>query len=153
MLSVIFCSRVKDNPDSNVKRLLDSAATFTCCRRNATRSSSSLSTTTTTTSRPPDSFFAAYPFAIRTFVWGRAEEPPLSAPRPGIPVHPAHATPRSRFLLMTADDFRFIRTGFVSEILSIKDEFCIIGLQPSSDRSLGRRLRDRKGDPSMGGLL
>ena len=25
MISVIFCSRVKDNPDSNVKRLLDSA--------------------------------------------------------------------------------------------------------------------------------
>ena len=29
MLSVIFCSRVKDNPDSDVKRLLDSAVAYT----------------------------------------------------------------------------------------------------------------------------
>ena len=29
MLSVIFCSRVKDNPDSNIQRLLDSAVRYT----------------------------------------------------------------------------------------------------------------------------
>ena len=28
---------------------------------------------------------------------------------------------------MTADDFRFTRPGFVSEILSVPDEFCILG--------------------------
>ena len=28
MISVLFCSRVKDNPDSNIARLLDSAAAF-----------------------------------------------------------------------------------------------------------------------------
>jgi hypothetical protein len=35
---------------------------------------------------------------------------------------------RSRFCLMTADDFYFTRSGFVSEILNIPDEFIILGI-------------------------
>jgi hypothetical protein len=75
--------------------------------------------------RPPASFFERYPFRIRTFVWSRGEgrhslhhaQEYLFAQR----------DPLSRFCLMTADDFHFIRRGFVSEILAIRDEFCIIG--------------------------
>src|SRR5205085_11837613 len=75
--------------------------------------------------RPPDSFFANYPFPVRTFVWSRGEGR-----------HSLHHAQeylftqrdrRSRFCLMTADDFPFTRSGFVSEILSIPDEFCILG--------------------------
>jgi hypothetical protein len=124
MLSVIFCSRVKDNPDTNVKRLLDTAVEHV---RPDERDKIEflIKYDDDDDQRPPDSFFAAYPFKIRTFVWSRGEGR-----------HSLHHVqeylftqrdPRSRFLLMTADDFKFIRTGFVSEILSIKDEFVIIG--------------------------
>src|SRR5262245_7577106 len=124
MLSVIFCSRVKDNPDSDVPRLLDSAVAHT---RPEERDQIEflIKYDADDDQRPPDSFFASYPFAIRTFVWSRAEgrhylyhaQEYLFAQR----------DPRSRFCLMTADDFHFIRSNFVSEILSIPDEFCILG--------------------------
>ena len=124
MLSVIFCSRVKNNPDSNVKRLLDTAAAHV---RPDERDKIEflIKYDDDDEARPPDSFFTSYPFQIRTFAWSRGEGR-----------HYLHHVqeylftqrdPRSRFLLMTADDFKFIRTGFVSEILSIKDEFVIIG--------------------------
>jgi hypothetical protein len=124
MISVIFCSRVAGNPDSNVKRLLDSAVAHTLPEER--RSLEFLiKYDEDDGDRPPDDFFAAYPFAIRTFVWGRGEGRH----------HLHHAQeylfaqrdPRSRFLLMTADDFYFTRAGFVSEILAVQDEFCIIG--------------------------
>jgi hypothetical protein len=124
MISVIFCSRVKDNPDSNVKRMLDTAVEHV---RPDERDKIEflIKYDADDDQRPPDSFFAQYPFAIRTFVWSRGEgrhylhhaQEYLFAQR----------DPRSRFCLMTADDFYFTRTGFVSEILSVQDEFCIIG--------------------------
>jgi hypothetical protein len=75
--------------------------------------------------RPPDSFFAAYPFSIRTFVWSRGEGR-----------HSLHNAqeymftqrdPRSRFCLMMADDFYFTRSHFVTDILRVPNEFCILG--------------------------
>jgi hypothetical protein len=124
MISVIFCSRVKDNPDSDVRRLLDSAVRYVSP---AERSQIEflIKYDDDDDERPPDSFFAGYPFPVRTFVWSRGEgrhslhhvQEYLFAQR----------DPRSRFCLMTADDFRFIRPHFVSEILSVPDEFCIIG--------------------------
>ena len=124
MISVIFCSRVKDNPDSNVKRLLDTALAHTSPDERD-KIEFLIKYDEDDDQRPPDSFFAQYPFKIRTFVWGRGEgrhslhhaQEYLFAQR----------DPQSRFLLMTADDFKFIRTGFVSEILAIKDEFVILG--------------------------
>ncbi|MBI1918176.1 MAG: hypothetical protein HYS12_26085 [Planctomycetes bacterium] len=124
MLSVIFCSRVKDNPDSNLPRLLDSAVAHVAPAECDTIEFL-IKYDDDDNERPPDSFFARYPFAIRTFVWSRAEgrhslhhaQEYLFAQR----------DPRSRFCLMTADDFYFTRSGFVSEILSIPDEFCILG--------------------------
>ena len=124
MLSVVFCSRVKDNPDSNVKRLLDTAAA-NVAPEERDQIEFLIKYDEDDDARPPDSFFAAYPFKIRTFIWSRGEGRHY--------LHHAQEylftqrDPRSRFLLMTADDFRFIRPGFVSEILSIKDEFCILG--------------------------
>jgi hypothetical protein len=124
VISVIFCSRVKDNPDSNVKRLLDSALVHI---RPEERQNIEflIKYDQDDDQRPPESFFEQYPFQIRTFAWGRGEgrhhlhhaQEYLFAQR----------NPRSRFLLMTADDFYFTRTGFVSEILAVKDEFVILG--------------------------
>jgi hypothetical protein len=123
MISVIFCSRVNDNPDSNLRRLLDSAAAHV--RPEERDQIEFLIKFDDDDQRPPDSFFAGYPFRIRTFAWSRGEgrhylhhaQEYLFAQR----------DPRSRFLLMTADDFYFTRTGFVSEILNVPDEFCIMG--------------------------
>jgi hypothetical protein len=124
MISVIFCSRVKDNPDSNVKRLLDSAVE-NIRPEECDQIEFLVKYDDDDEQRPPDSFFAGYPFSIRTWVWSRGEgrhslhhaQEYLFAQR----------DPRSRFCLMTADDFYFTRPGFVSEILEVKDEFCIIG--------------------------
>ena len=153
MISVIFCSRVKNNPDSNIPRLLDSAATHV---RPEERDQVEflIKFDDDDDSRPPDSFFARYPFAIRTFVWGRGEGRH----------HLHHAQeylfaqrdPRSRFLLMTADDFYFNRTGFVSEILACKDEFVILGRnRPPIEAWAGRYEQEamiRQWVVSFGGL-
>jgi hypothetical protein len=124
MISVIFCSRVKDNPDSNIQRLLDSAALHI---RPDERDKIEflIKYDDNDEARPPDRFFAGYPFRIRTFVWSQGEgrhylhhaQEYLFAQR----------DPRTRFCLMTADDFYFTRSGFVTDILAVPDEFCILG--------------------------
>jgi hypothetical protein len=124
MISVLFCSRVKDNPASDLKRLLDSTADFTTPDERA-QIEFLIKYDEDDDLRPPDNFFDQYPFTVRRFVWSRGEGR-----------HSLHHAqeylftqrdPRSRFCLMTADDFYFTRPGFVSEILAVPDEFCIIG--------------------------
>ncbi len=124
MLSVLFCSRVKNNPDSNLPRLLDSAVTHLSPEEYG-QIEFLIKYDEDDDERPPDSFFSKYPFPVRIFSWSRGEGR-----------HSLHHAqeylftqrdPRSRFCLMTADDFYFTRSGFVSEILSIEDEFCILG--------------------------
>lgn len=124
MISVIFCSRVKNNPDSNVKRLLDSAAAY-INPQERNQVEFLIKYDSDDDQRPPDSFFASYPFPIRTFTWSQGEgrhylhhaQEYLFAQR----------DPRGRFCLMMADDFYFTRPNFVSEILDLRDEFCILG--------------------------
>jgi hypothetical protein len=136
MLSVLFCSRVKGNPASKLPCLLDSAVEHI---RPDERDKIEflIKYDNDDDQRPPDSFFARYPFTIRRFVWSRGEgrhslhhaQEYLFAQR----------DPRSRFLLMTADDFYFTRPGFVSEILAIPDEFCIVGYKrPPIEAFAGR---------------
>jgi hypothetical protein len=123
MISVIFCSRVKDNPDSDVTRLLDSAVAHVGPEERD-RIEFLIKYDDDDDRRPPESFFARYPFSVRTFVWSRGEgrhslhnvQEYLFAQR----------DPRSRFCLMTADDFYFTRSGFVTDILSVREEFCIL---------------------------
>jgi hypothetical protein len=75
--------------------------------------------------RIPDAVLAGYPFPIRTFTWSRGEG--RHALHHAQEYLFAQRDPRSRLCLMTADDFYFTRPGFVSEILSVPAEFCIIG--------------------------
>ena len=126
MISVLFCSRAKDNPDCGLRRLLDSAvATTTPAEREQLEFL--IKFDSDDDRRMTDAELAAYPFAVKPFVWSRGEG------RHGL--HNAQEylftqrDPRSRFLLMTADDFFFTRPGFVSEILAIQDEFAILGLK------------------------
>lgn len=135
MISVIFCSRVKGNPDSDVKRLLDSAITHTSAEERQ-QIEFLIKYDDDDDQRPADSFFAGYPFPIRTFTWSRGEGRHY--------LHHAQEymfaqrDPRTRFCLMTADDFYFTRPGFVSDILSVPDEFCIIGhCRPAIEKYAG----------------
>ena len=124
MISVIFCSRVKDNPASNIKCLLDSAADYTNPEERK-QIEFLIKYDDDDDQRPPDDAFVGYPFPIRRWVWSRGEGRHY--------LHHAQEylftqrDPRTRFCLMTADDFLFTRPGFVSEILAVPDEFCIIG--------------------------
>ena len=124
MISVLFCSRVEGNPDSGLPRLLDSAVEH-IAPHERDQIEFLIKYDDDDAARLPDSFFAKYPFAVRTFVWARGEGR-----------HSLHnaqeylftqRNPLSRYCLMTADDFYFNRSGFVSEILSFKEEFCILG--------------------------
>jgi hypothetical protein len=124
MISIIFCSRAKGNPASGLPKLLDSTVAFTSPQERE-KIEFLIKFDDDDDERPPDSFFASYPFLIRTFAWSRGEgrhylhhaQEYLFAQR----------DPRSRFCLMTSDDFTFFRPNWVSEILAVQDEFCVIG--------------------------
>lgn len=141
MISVIFCSRVKDNPDSAVERLLDSVvATTTPAEREQIEFL--IKYDDDDDQRPADGTFDRYPFAVKTFCWSRGEG------RHGLHNVQEYLftqrDPRSRFLLMTADDFTFTRPGFVSEILAVPDEFVILGhKRPPIEAYAGRYEEDK----------
>lgn len=124
MLSVLFCSRAKNNPDCGLPRLLESAAD---CTTPAERANIEflIKFDSDDDQRLGDAELAKFPFAVRPFVWSRGEG------RHGL--HHAQEylfaqrAPRSRMLLMTADDFVFTRPGFVSDVLAHDDEFLIMG--------------------------
>ncbi len=136
MISVLFCSRAKDNPDCGLQRLLDSAV---ACTTPAEREQIEflIKFDHDDDARLPDSFFAKYPFPVRTFVWSRGEG--RHTLHHAQEYMFAQRDPRSRFCLMTADDFYFNRSGFVSDILNVKDEFCIMGyVRPPIEAFAGR---------------
>jgi hypothetical protein len=124
MISVLFCSRAKGNPDSDLPRLLASAAEHTTPAERE-QVEFLIKFDADDDERPTDAELARYPFRVRTFIWSRGEG------RHGL--HHAQEylfaqrDPRSRFCLLTADDFYFTRPGFVSDILAVKDEFAILG--------------------------
>ncbi len=72
MISVLFCSRVKDNPDSNLPRLLDSAAEH-ITPDEYDKIEFLIKYDDDDDCRLPDAFFAKYPFRVRTFCWSRGE--------------------------------------------------------------------------------
>ena len=124
MISVLFCSRAKDNPASALEHLLDSAVVCTTPEERS-QIEFLVKFDDDDDQRMTDAALARYPFAVRPYCWSRGEG------RHGL--HHAQEylftqrDPRSRFCLMTADDFYFDRAGFVSEILSIEEEFVILG--------------------------
>lgn len=140
MLSVIFCSRVKGNPDSGLLRLLDSTAANTTPEERA-QIEFLIKFDDDDEARPSAEVLARYPFAVRPFVWSRGEG--RHALHHAQEYMFAQRDPRSRFCLMTADDFYFTRPGFVSDILAVKDEFAIMGyVRPPIEAFAGRWERE-----------
>jgi hypothetical protein len=135
VISVVFCSRTTNNPDSALLRLLDSVVkTTTPAEREQVEFL--IKFDSDDDQRPADEDLQKYPLRIRTFTWSRGEG------RHGL--HQAQEylfaqhDPRSRFTLFTADDFFFIHPGWVTSILSVQDEFCILGqVRPPIEKFAG----------------
>src|SRR5262249_19199861 len=72
MISVLFCSRTKDNPASDVLALLDSAVVHVA-PEDHDKIEFLIKFDDDDDRRPPDDAFAKYPFAVRTFCWSRGE--------------------------------------------------------------------------------
>jgi hypothetical protein len=140
VISVLFCSRAKGNPDSGLRRLLDSAvATTTPAEREQLEFL--IKFDSDDDERMTDAELAAYPFAVKAFCWSRGEG------RHGL--HNAQEylfterNPAGRFCLMTADDFVFTRPGWVSDVLTVEDEFCVMGyVRPPIEAYAGRYDRE-----------
>ena len=122
MLSIIFSSRVKDNPDENIKGFLDSLYD---CGGNKDNVEIILKYDDDDDEKPPQSFFDSYPFNIKVHQWSRGEG------RHGIHLDKfylfAQHDPKARFIMAGSDDFTFNRYGFIDDILSIDDEYAFIG--------------------------
>src|SRR5262249_3825279 len=123
MISVLFCSRSKENPESRLLQFLDSAEAHV---RPGERDQIEflIKFDDDDNLHPSADQLARSPFPIRTFSWSRGEGRHY--------LHHAQEymfaqrDPRSRFCFLTADDFLISRAGFVSEILGVEDEMCIL---------------------------
>tara|TARA_R110002153_G_scaffold113768_5_gene256173 strand:+ start:2008 stop:2790 length:783 start_codon:yes stop_codon:yes gene_type:complete len=122
MLTLILTSRVKDNKDSSMEQLLTSLKE---CGGNATNCEVLIKYDSDDDQRPTQEYFDKFPFSVKAFVWSRGEG------RHGF--HLDHfylfsqRNRKSTFVLLCADDFTFIKKGFIDDILSIEDEYCFIG--------------------------
>lgn len=134
MISFILTSRVKDNKDSNIKLLLDSASV--CCKPEHIEFL--IKYDSDDDQIPKEDFFKQYPFQIKTFSWSRGEGR-HSIHNDHLYLFTQHDM-RSRFIMICSDDFQFIRPGFDEDILAIQDEFCFIGSQHLAIESCSGRL-------------
>jgi len=122
MLTLLLTSRVKDNKDSNIDKLLSSLVD---CGGNKENCEVLIKYDNDDTEQPDESHFSNYPFDVKKFVWSRGEGRHS--------IHLDHfylftqKNLKSKFVLLCADDFTFINPGFIDEILSIKDEYCFVG--------------------------
>ncbi len=124
MISLILSSRVKNNPDSNIGRMLES---LSACVSLPSNVEVLIKYDSDDDAMPPKSLFDRYPITCRTFQWSRGEGRHS--------IHNDHMylfaqhDPRSRFAMIVSDDFTFTRPGFDADILGIPDEFCFVGQQ------------------------
>jgi len=122
MLTILFCSRVKGNPDGNIKRFLDSLVDCGATKDNC---EVILKYDDDDDLRPSAELFASYPFNIKVHVWSRGEGRHS--------IHTDHFylftrhDPNSKFVMLGSDDFTFTRKGFIDDILGIDKEFTFVG--------------------------
>ena len=89
MISVLFCSRVKDNPDSNIARLLDSAAAFISPAES--RQIEFLIKYDDDDDATPGQFLCPLSLSHSHLRVVSRRRPALSSSRPGVPVCPAQS--------------------------------------------------------------
>ncbi len=121
MISILFASRVKDNPDSNLPALF--ASTLQTCTDEELKQIEFLIKFDDDDELRPKEF--RYPFPVKTVCYSRGTG------RSNLHhfceyLFTLH-DPKSRFVLVIADDFVFTRPGWVSEILEHKERYLFIG--------------------------
>lgn len=124
MLSIIFASRVKDNIDSQLKRLLDSA--MVCISpEDYDKIEFIIKYDWDDDNRPTPKFLAQYPFKIKTFVYARGEGRQYNHHHCEYLF--ANTNPEFKWVMNMSDDFVFTRHGFLNDLKGIKDEYMIVG--------------------------
>lgn len=122
MLTLILTSRVKGNKDSNLDNMLSSLQK---CGANEENCEVLIKFDSDDDMQPDELQFLKFPFKVKKFIWSRGEG------RHGF--HLDHfylfsqRNLKSKFVLLCADDFTFIKPGFIDDILSIQDEYCFVG--------------------------
>lgn len=124
MLSVIMCSRLKDNSDSNMPLFLKSL-NASLLNDEVRKVEVLIKTDRDDEHRPDLSDIHKYNFPIKVITTSRNEG--------RLSLHQAYQylftrkSLHSKYVMIASDDFVFIRQGFVSDILSIKDSYSIVG--------------------------
>lgn len=120
MVSIILSSRVKNNPDSNIHRLLKSIQS---CGGDIENCEVLIKYDCDDDEKPKDEEFN-YPFNIKTFTWNRYDG------RYSLHIDYQYLfleiDKRSKLVINIADDFYFTRTSIFNELLSITDDYTII---------------------------
>ena len=126
MYAVIFSSRIdiREDKDSNLKNLLDSFQNFTSEVEKA-KSEFLIKFDDDDAFIPPPEFFNSYTFTIKRFTWGRHGG--RSSLHEVERTLYNHVREDCQFVQIIADDFVFTRPNFVSEILSHRGRYGIIG--------------------------
>lgn len=136
MLSIILSSRVKGNKDSNLKQLLDSAA---ACVSDPKNIEFLIKFDTDDDEKPyrqgeksweVEKWLSEYPFPVGMFQWNRGEGRHSLQLDHWYLFCQHHAL--SKFVMIASDDFTLTRPGFDKDILSLPDEVCFVGYQPSA---------------------
>jgi hypothetical protein len=123
-LSILISSRVKSNPDSNIKRLLDSAEA--CIDpEDYGKIEFLLKYDTDDDKRPDEDFFRQYKLPIRIFIYERGEGRHYNHHFSEFLF--ANRNTSFRWAASMADDFYFIRPGFMKDLEAIKDEYMVVG--------------------------
>ena len=120
MISIILSSRVKNNPNSNIHRLLRSIQS---CGGDMKNCEVLIKYDYDDDEKPKDKEFN-YPFNIKTFTWDRYDG------RYSLHIDYQYLfmeiDERSKLVINIADDFYFTRTNIFNELLSITDDYLII---------------------------
>jgi hypothetical protein len=137
MLSIIMTSRVKNNPDSNIHNMLTSLINCGANKNNCEL----LIKYDTDDDEATKVNIEDYPINIKRFCWSRGEGRHS--------IHLDHfylfsqRSMKSKFVLLSADDFTFNRVGFIDDIINIEDEFCFVGPRRPRAELYAGRWRDR----------
>jgi hypothetical protein len=140
MLSVILSSRVKNNLDTNVKQLLDSVV-LCVSEEDYDKIELIIKYDADDDCRPPDSFFDAYPFVIKRFVYERGEGRHYNHHYSEYGF--ANRNTSFKWAMSVADDFFFIRKDFLKDLAAIQDEYMVVGFtRPTFEINAVKKIYD-----------
>lgn len=138
MLSIIFASRVKDNIDSQLKRLFTSV--ITCVApEDYDKIEFVIKYDWDDENRPTPEFFAKYPFTVKTFVYARGEGRQYNHHHCEYLF--ANTNPEFKWVMNMSDDFVFTRHNFLKDLMAIPDDYMVVGYtRPSFEQNADNQI-------------